>query len=92
MKTISIANGLLPGKNLIGATNANLLQLRKNELEVAKSRYQWQKLEGLPSFLFGTEYGSHDLLPREESFSVTKTKNFVEGVRRFKNKQKQKTI
>ncbi len=77
MKTIAVVTGMLPGKVYKDATNPKLEILRRNELEVARSRYQWEREEGLPSHLFGMDYGCQDLMPREERFSVSKTKEVL---------------
>ena len=80
MKTISIVSGILPGRGVKNATNPNLELLRKSELEVARSRYQWQKQTELPGYLLGTSFGAEDVLPREEIFSATKTKEMLANV------------
>ena len=82
MKTICVANGMLPGKVYHkNVTNPNLDVLRKSEIQTARARYQWQKQPGMPSHLFGTTHGCRDLLPREEAFSLNLSLDFLKSVR-----------
>ena len=46
MKTVYVEHGMIGGRSLKNAKNSNLKFLRANEIESAKERYQWQKIEG----------------------------------------------
>lgn len=76
MKTIYIEHGMIGGTSLKSAKNANLKFLRANEIESARQKYQWQRIDGIPPFLNGTILGAYDLLPLEEKFDDHKNKDF----------------
>jgi hypothetical protein len=80
-KTICVPYGYLPDKIGNLSISKNLLQERFNEIEVQKSKYQWTKVAGIPSFLRGTEYGAYELVPLDEKFGDFKNKDFSYLVR-----------